>query len=775
MKSQLTSWKRTLGTLGFKANWDAVSLKRKRKALKPQQEQLADHHFHVETLEDRQMLSTVTDFGFNLENHLTVIGTDASDSITISVTAGGSVEVGGRDTEVTADSVESIFVTGLGGNDTIDLSAVDVLSFANLNSVRVEGGDGLDVIDGSQVSTYIFGGDGNDTIEGGGGDDVIYGGNGDDIIEGGRGDDLLIGGNDRAGVELIRGDVNQDGAVGFSDISPFITLLNSGDYLAEADIDQNGVVGFTDISPFLAILSGGASTGADNISGGEGDDVIFGGSGNDVISGGDDLDIIYGGSGDDTLFRDDVFDFIGGGDGEDVIYEDSSSGDLFGSSFSTSSSSSSGYGGGFVFGDLFGSSFSTSSGLEGGSSSTSSHSTCSLGSSSSSGYGGGVILGDYSSSSGYGGGFISTGFSTQEVDPLTTKNTPAKIPTPAADGFIRELYPGVPIIPISEADLESLSPQLYAAIFGPDAASFRITQNGDGSYSLHNLRTLQTGIHIDFDRLQPIEVHKIIGNRAANGANTLAGVVEFGAGFVPFFDAADQWVNKGDVEAALRSAGIEGTLIAVTGPAGKVVGWVLKKAGSGIRTVLRKADGTLEYLDDAGATIGKTIEFTGNFANRSREALFEGLAGLRQSVRQMGGIVDCSREAARFLDEQGPNVAAAFERFPDGTFIIHLRPGPTVREVSHELGHAFTWKALGEADYKRLAEPLSEFLAMTHSLNNNSQFGRLSLSGIVTEQTRIDETGIRTAADLLQHIDGPNPQAVADRIVELLNSWGVTL
>ena len=64
---------------------------------------------------------------------------------------------------------------------------------------------------------------------------------------------------------------------------------------------------------------------------------------------------------------------------------------------------------------------------------------------------------------------------------------------------------------------------------------------------------------------------------------------------------------------------------------------------------------------------------------------------------------------------------------------------------------------------------------MTHSLNNNSQFGRLSLSGIVTEQTRIDKTGIKTAADLLQHIDGPNPQAVTDRIVELLNSWGVTL
>ena len=34
---------------------------------------------------------------------------------------------------------------------------------------------------------------------------------------------------------------------------------------------------------------------------------------------------------------------------------------------------------------------------------------------------------------------------------------------------------------------------------------------------------------------------------------------------------------------------------------------------------------------------------------------------------------------------------------------------------------------------------------------------------------------LRQLLTLLQHIDGPNPQAVADRIVELLNSWGVTL
>jgi len=51
------------------------------------------------------------------------------------------------------------------------------------------------------------------------------------------------------------GDVNQDGIVNFLDISPFITRLSVGTFLAEADIDGNGIVNFLDISPFIVLLS----------------------------------------------------------------------------------------------------------------------------------------------------------------------------------------------------------------------------------------------------------------------------------------------------------------------------------------------------------------------------------------------------------------------------------------------------------------------------------------------------------------------------------------
>ena len=59
--------------------------------------------------------------------------------------------------------------------------------------------------------------------------------------------------NDR---EPELGDVNQDGGVSFSDISPFISILAAGSYLDEADMNRDGVVTFADIGPFIVRLAG---------------------------------------------------------------------------------------------------------------------------------------------------------------------------------------------------------------------------------------------------------------------------------------------------------------------------------------------------------------------------------------------------------------------------------------------------------------------------------------------------------------------------------------
>ena len=56
-------------------------------------------------------------------------------------------------------------------------------------------------------------------------------------------------------VPVLLGDFNFDNEVNFSDISPFIFILFSGDYIEEADINVDGFVNFSDIPPFINLLS----------------------------------------------------------------------------------------------------------------------------------------------------------------------------------------------------------------------------------------------------------------------------------------------------------------------------------------------------------------------------------------------------------------------------------------------------------------------------------------------------------------------------------------
>ena len=55
---------------------------------------------------------------------------------------------------------------------------------------------------------------------------------------------------------VLKGDVDMNGVVNFSDIPAFIAVLQSGSFQAEADCDCNLVVNFLDIPAFIAILSG---------------------------------------------------------------------------------------------------------------------------------------------------------------------------------------------------------------------------------------------------------------------------------------------------------------------------------------------------------------------------------------------------------------------------------------------------------------------------------------------------------------------------------------
>jgi len=56
--------------------------------------------------------------------------------------------------------------------------------------------------------------------------------------------------------DVLLGDADQDGEVTFSDITPFVAVLQSGTFLTEADCNQDGEVNFADIPRFIEILQG---------------------------------------------------------------------------------------------------------------------------------------------------------------------------------------------------------------------------------------------------------------------------------------------------------------------------------------------------------------------------------------------------------------------------------------------------------------------------------------------------------------------------------------
>jgi Ca2+-binding RTX toxin-like protein len=263
------------------------------------------------------------------------------------------------------------------------------------------GGGGLDVLFGGGGNDRLFGLNGGDRIFGGKGHDLIVGGNGDDSLTGGAEDDTLSAGN---GADTLRGENGDDsfhladrtahtgvgksilayGGDGNDQFSAFGLQQHHEDQLPifQGDLGTveiyggigNDIMEMTDIAggalyggegedtirgtiadglTGTATLSGGA--GNDNVYGGFGTE-IYGGSGNDYIiategakataGDGDDLVFIdylygddsvnatggeaYGGLGNDTLNGLLRADTLHGGDGNDSLEGNDGNDRLFG-------------------------------------------------------------------------------------------------------------------------------------------------------------------------------------------------------------------------------------------------------------------------------------------------------------------------------------------------------------------------------------------------------------------------------------------------------------
>ena len=259
----------------------------------------------MERLENRTLL-TVQTLVFGTE--MTILA-DTNDDIAIrrdgitgdvQVVANGVVQNGLATTQASTLTTLNVFTES--GDNSIDVSGLDLGGFSSLSSVIVDSGDGDDLIIGSNsFAESLLGGDGTDTILGQGGDDTIDGGDGNDSVLGGSGADTITGDD---------GDDTIDGGDGDDSV-------NAGD-------GQDSVAGGQGNDS----IDGG--NGRDTIDGGGGDDTINGQSGRDSLSGGSGNDNILAGSDNDTVDGGDGDDSVDGQGGRDVIRGDVGNDTLFG-------------------------------------------------------------------------------------------------------------------------------------------------------------------------------------------------------------------------------------------------------------------------------------------------------------------------------------------------------------------------------------------------------------------------------------------------------------
>ena len=241
-------------------------------------------------------------------------------------------------------STERFQVNGLGGNDSVTANA----GVGALTLLSVDGGAGVDTVNGSDGPDLMVGGEDNDVLNGGGGDDRIVGDRGNDTMNGGTGDDTLVW-NNGDNTDIINGndgrdDVEVNGAPAAGDmftiqpngarikfdrpnLVPFSLDIGSSETLHANGLGGNDSITVGAVGPFEVTGSGGS--GNDTLTGGASSETFLGGSGNDTINPGGGLDAVFADDGDDQVnVRDRTSDVARGGAGNDSVVADAGQRDI---------------------------------------------------------------------------------------------------------------------------------------------------------------------------------------------------------------------------------------------------------------------------------------------------------------------------------------------------------------------------------------------------------------------------------------------------------------
>ena len=198
--------------------------------------------------------------------------------------------------------------------EELELDGGTITGFGAIEFVShgTSGNDNMDGIqEGGSRKDIFYGYEGNDFIEGWDEDDILHGGAGDDTLEGDHGNDILDGGEGNDGMDGGPGTDTLD----YSAVTAGVVvnlLASAWTYDGTNTIGGNtaydgtgGIDSLSNIENITGSAYGDYLSGSDSVG-----SVLSGGGGDDVIYGRAHADILIGGAGDDT---------IDGGDGIDTV------------------------------------------------------------------------------------------------------------------------------------------------------------------------------------------------------------------------------------------------------------------------------------------------------------------------------------------------------------------------------------------------------------------------------------------------------------------------
>ncbi|MEW6567040.1 MAG: calcium-binding protein [Chloroflexota bacterium] len=211
---------------------------------------------------------------------------------------------GGNDTVYGGDGSDSL--SGAGGNDTL---------YGEAGNDSLSGGAGNDALDGGTGNDRLTGGAGNDTLDGGAGNDTLTGGAGDDALLGGPGNDTYsLNTRSALGTDTVTEAAGEGtDRLNFSGSTlPVVVELSA---VGNQVVNANLILNLT--APQVENVTGG--NGNDIIIGNDLNNNLSGGNGNDALSGGASNDTLTGGAGNDSLDGGDGNDNLNGSAGNDVL------------------------------------------------------------------------------------------------------------------------------------------------------------------------------------------------------------------------------------------------------------------------------------------------------------------------------------------------------------------------------------------------------------------------------------------------------------------------